>query len=80
MGDTNHLLTGMILQGGVQVVRIGPPIYKPFLRPFGRGPTLPQLGDLLTMIINHLLAMENGPGLSRCISGLENGGYSSQLC
>ena len=37
------------------------PIYKPF-RPFGRG-TLPYLGDLLTMVINHLL---NGMILQVC--------------
>ena len=36
----------------LKVVRITP-IYKPF-KPFGRG-TLPYLGDLLTIVINHLL-------------------------
>ena len=32
--------------GRMQVVRIGPPIYKPSLRPFGRGPTTRSLGDI----------------------------------
>ena len=33
-----------------------PPFISHEVRPFGRGPTTRSLGDLLTMVINHLLS------------------------
>ena len=47
--------TWRIISGIVSIVRITP-VYKPFSWPFGRGPTTRSLGDLLTMVINHLLS------------------------
>ena len=68
-----------VLNHGILLERIIPlskllvtPIYKPF-RPFGRGIT--QLGDLLNMVITHLLSgmilqVPTLPGFKACLCGI----------